>query len=83
VFQLWQKSDHYDSNVIFTEKKIKSKKTMPAFWKRLKENQECSIGKTKTITMFVTNITKPSFLSLKSGTVLYFVCLFFKGNVLH
>ena len=38
---------------------------MPAFWKRLKENPECSIGKTKTIAMFVTDITKPSFFKLK------------------
>lgn len=49
---------------------------MPAFWKRLKENQECSIGKTKTIAMFVTNITKPSFFKLKVRQSFYilFVC---------
>lgn len=78
VFEQWQKSDTYDSNVVFIKKK-KFKKTMPAFWKRLKENQECSIGKTKTIAMFVTNITKPSFFKLKvrqSFLVLFylFVC---------
>lgn len=37
---------------------------MPAFWKRLKENQESAIEKTKTIAMFVPNITKPSFFKL-------------------
>lgn len=49
---------------------------MPAFWKRLKENQECSIGKTKTIAMFVTNITKPSFFKVRQNFVLFylFVC---------
>lgn len=51
-----------------------------AFWKRLKENQECSIGKTKTIAMFVTNITKPSFFKLKVRQRFLFVCLFFKDS---
>ena len=45
---------------------------MMAFWKRLKENQECSIGKTKTIAMFVTNITKPSFFKVRQRFL--FVC---------
>ena len=65
---------------------------MPAFWKSLKENQECPIGKTKTIATFVTNIIKSSFFKLKVRQgffVLFcfvlFVCLFFKdpGNVLY
>lgn len=48
---------------------------MPTFWKRLKENQECSIGKTKTIAMFVPNVTKPSFFKLKVRQS--FFCVFF------
>lgn len=50
---------------------------MLASWKRLKENQEFSIGKTKTIAMFVTNITKPSFFKFKvKQRIFYFICLF-------
>lgn len=53
---------------------------MMAFWKRLKENQECSIRKTKTIAVFVTNITKQSFFKLKVRQRFLFVCLFFKDS---
>lgn len=61
--------------VLFSLKKIL--KTMLASWKRLKENQEFSIGKTKTIAMFVTNITKPSFFKFKvKQRIFYFICLF-------
>lgn len=74
------KSNAYDSNVVFIKKKKIFLKDHDGLLEEIKENQECSIGKTKTIAMFVTNITKPSFFKLKVRQRFLFVCLFFKDS---